>query len=91
MQAKEHDSQVLPLAPQGLILIFPSLKKGEAGGGSQINKTFPTKLNLSGNYNFVIGEPLRHCVPPPLLPSARGGIWKSRDNCPYHAFGKGRE
>jgi len=57
-------------------MIFPSLKKGGAGGGSQIHKTFPPKLNLLENYNFIIGEPLRHCVPPPLEPSARGGLLK---------------
>jgi len=47
-----------------LPLLF--LRRGMRGG-SQINKTFLAKLNLLGNYNFVVGEPLRHCVPPPLL------------------------
>jgi len=45
----------------------------------KLTKLFQKKLNLLGNYNFIIGEPLRHCVPPPLLPSARGGVWE-RDN-----------
>jgi len=45
MSAKERDNEI---APQGLILIFPSLKKGEAGGGSQINKTFLGKTKSFG-------------------------------------------
>jgi len=46
MSAKERDSHV---ALEVLILIFPSLKKGGAGGGSQIHKLFLAKLSLLGN------------------------------------------
>jgi len=66
-------------------MIFPSLKKGGAGGGSQINKTFPTKLSLSGNDNFIIGEPLRHYVPPPLLPNGKGRSLGKMEVCPCRA------
>jgi len=47
-----------------LPLLF--LRRGMRGG-SQINKTFLAKLNLLGNYNFVVGEPLRPYGTPPLL------------------------
>jgi len=26
---------------------------------------------------YSIGKPLRHCVPPPLPPPARGGVWEN--------------
>jgi len=45
ISAKERDSH---LALEVLILIFPSLKKGGAGGGSQINKTFLGKTKSFG-------------------------------------------
>jgi len=57
-----------PLAPlTGYDNLHPLLKRRRGmRGGSQINKIFQIKLNLLDNYNFVVGEPLRHCVPPPL-------------------------
>jgi len=42
-------------------------------------KLFQAKLSLLENYNFIIGEPLRHCVPPPLPLSQGEEFGKARD------------